>query len=115
MSRESDRLNNPCERCGKHAAIGSDVHFASNFGIGFQRFERHSSGNFCPACIHKKMVVFTLVNLVGWLGMISAIKVCQFLLSNAAEYEHAVSVMLRRRRERKARVAQLNEKASKAD
>ena len=111
ISRQLDRLNNPCQLCGKHGAIGCSVHFASNFGVGFRRAENHLSGNFCPACIHKKFAIFTLVNMVGWFGIVSAIKVCQFLLSNTAEYEYAVRVMLRERKQRIARVTELLDKA----
>lgn len=104
ISDQLDRMNNPCQQCGKRAAIGSKVHFASNFGLGFRRAENHLSGDFCPICIHKNYVNFMLVNFVGWFGIVSAVKVCQFLLSNTAQYERAVRVILRRRKQSIARV-----------
>ena len=115
LSHQLDRLNNPCQLCGKHGAIGSSVHFASNFGMGFRRFERHLSGDFCPRCIHKNFAAFTVTNLLGWLGIISMIKVVQFLVSNASEYERAVHVMGQRRKDRVERVAELLDKSSKSN
>jgi hypothetical protein len=113
VSRQVDRLNNPCQLCRKRGVSAPNVHFASNFGIGFTRFESHLSGDFCAVCIHKKFVIFTLINLVGWFGIVSMIKAPYFLLSNLSEYEWALRFILRKRKQRIAAVNELLEKSSR--
>ncbi|MCA1379433.1 hypothetical protein I6F34_01185 [Bradyrhizobium sp. BRP05] len=110
ISRGLDRLNNPCQLCRKRGAISSKTHFAANFGLAFARTENHLEGYFCAPCIHRKFWLFTFVNLIGWFGIVSLIKVPIFLLSNIAEYEFAIRAILRKRKQRLAMIEDLLEK-----
>ncbi|TYO65489.1 hypothetical protein FXV83_16265 [Bradyrhizobium hipponense] len=114
ISRGLDRLNNPCQLCKQRGAISSKTHFAANFGLAFTRTENHLEGYFCGPCIHKKFLLFTFINLIGWFGIVSIIKVPMFLLSNIAEYEFAIRAMLRKRKQRLALIEDLLEKDAQA-
>jgi hypothetical protein len=115
LSHSLDRLKSPCQLCGKRGSIGSTVDFSSNFGIGFRRAERHMSGEFCGPCIHKNFVLFTVVNLFGWFGIVSMIKAPYFLLSNCDEYFSALRLMWKRRKHRNAMIEDLLRKNATID
>jgi hypothetical protein len=107
LSRQLDFRNNPCRLCRKRAAIGSKVHLAYNFGVGFSRVEGHVEGDFCGRCVSKKFASFTVTNLFGWFGFVSMVKAPYFLLSNCDEYVQAIRHMMKKRRQRTAAVDDL--------
>lgn len=99
LSKQLDRLDNPCQLCRSRGAIGK-IHLAYNFGGGFRRVEYHIEGDFCGKCVSKKFAAFTLINLFGWFGIVSAVKAPYFLLSNCAEYVRSLRLIWARHKRR---------------
>lgn len=77
-----------CAICKVEAPL-KHVVFQYNFGLLYRRVYKKIDGYLCKDCINKIFWRFTLINLVGWLGIISAVVAPFCLVSNIAFFLQA--------------------------
>ena len=74
-----------CKSCDA-AAPNTLVSFSMNMGLLVTRHEEHITGPLCRPCVHRYFWRYAVVNLFGWLGLVSMFVAPLYLFQNIVEY-----------------------------